>query len=184
MKNPVKQKLFPALEDIFDFVQDVAETSSRWVNWQIIRGKRYIWWETDWDVLSRWAQAIIETEERLREATQHENFLKKCVQIVPSGNEASKTFVSDIIEDLIALDHEYTRLERTYDTILAGCPVGPIKSGYLWIRKQPQWHLRSAVGAVVVRANVVRIHPILRGGRVGAIVRLSVLVVIVIVDFD
>ncbi|KAJ6125275.1 hypothetical protein N7471_012592 [Penicillium samsonianum] len=158
MKNPVKQKLFPALEDTLDFIQDVAETSGRWVNWQIIRGMRHVWWETDWDVLSRWAQSIIETEERLREITQHENFLKKCIhKFHHDSDQAAKYVLPDFIEELIALDHEYMRLERIYDTLLAGCPVGPIKSGYLWIRKQPQWYLKR--------------------GRVGVIVRLSVLVV-------
>lgn len=144
MRNPVKQKLFPALEDTLDFIQDVAETSGRWVNWQIIRGMRHVWWETDWDVLSRWAQSIIETEERLREITQHENFLKKCIhKFHHDSDQAAKYVLPDFIEELIALDHEYMRLERIYDTLLAGCPVGPIKSGYLWIRKQPQWYLKS-----------------------------------------
>ncbi|KUM64872.1 hypothetical protein ACN42_g2193 [Penicillium freii] len=143
MKNPVKQMRFPALEDILEYAQDVAEASSRWVNWQIIRGKRHIWWETDWDVVSRWAQSIIETEERLRETTQRENFHKKWIHKFHNGpSEAGKFVLPDLIEELIALDHEYTRLERIYDTLLAGCPVGPIKSGYMWIRKQPQWYLK------------------------------------------
>ncbi|EKV11238.1 hypothetical protein PDIG_51830 [Penicillium digitatum PHI26] len=143
MKNPVKQLRFPALEDFIEYVQDFTETSSRWINWQIIRGKRHIWWETDWDVVSRWAQSIIETEQRLRETTQRENFLKKWIHTFHNGsNEAGKFVLPDLIEDLIALDHEYVRLERIYDTLLAGCPVGPIKEGYMWIRKQPQWHLR------------------------------------------
>ncbi|KAJ5617874.1 hypothetical protein N7537_002988 [Penicillium hordei] len=144
MKNPVKQMRFSALEDFLEYVQDVAETSGRWVNWQIIRGKRHIWWETDWDVVSRWAQSIIETEERLRETTQRENFHKKWIHKFHNGSsEAGKFVLPDLIEELIALDHEYTRLERIYDTLLGGCPVGPIKSGYMWIRKQPQWYLKS-----------------------------------------
>ncbi|KAJ5791723.1 uncharacterized protein N7518_008734 [Penicillium psychrosexuale] len=144
MKNLVKQIRFPALEDILNFAQNVAETSGRWVNWQIIRGMRHVWWETDWDVLSRWAQSIIETEERLREITQRETFVKKNIYRFHNGSdEAAKSVLPDFIEELIALDHEYTRLERIYDTLLAGCPVGPIKGGYLWIRKQPQWHLRN-----------------------------------------
>ncbi|KAJ5400811.1 hypothetical protein N7465_011300 [Penicillium sp. CMV-2018d] len=143
MKNPVKEMRFPALEDILEYVQDVAEASGRWVNWQIIRGKRHLWWETDWDVVSRWAQSIIETEERLRETTQRENFHKKWIHKFHNGSsEAGKFVLPDLIEELIALDHEYTRLERIYDTLLAGCPVGPIKSGYMWIRKQPQWYLQ------------------------------------------
>ncbi|KAK4862599.1 hypothetical protein LT330_002732 [Penicillium expansum] len=107
MKNPVKQMRFPALEDIFEYVQDVVETSGRWVNWQIIRGKRHIWWETDWDVVSRWAQSIIETEQRLRETTQRENFLKKWIHTFHNGSdEAGKFVLPDLIEDLIALDQE------------------------------------------------------------------------------
>ncbi|KAJ5503480.1 hypothetical protein N7463_006354 [Penicillium fimorum] len=142
MKNPVKQ-IFPELEGFLDYVKDVAESSSRWVNWQIIRGKRHVWWETDRDVLSRWAQSIIETEERLREITQHEKFVKNCIQQIDArSDEAAKTILTDWIEDMISLDYEYSRLERIYDTMVAGCPVSPIKSGYLWIRKQPQWHLR------------------------------------------
>ncbi|OQE11649.1 hypothetical protein PENVUL_c002G10353 [Penicillium vulpinum] len=145
MKSLVKQIRFPELEGILEFVQDAAERSGRWVNWQIIRGKRHIFWETDRDLISRWAQSIIETEERLRETTQHEKFLKDCIQkFQASSDEATKTIlIPDMIEDIISLDHEYTRLERTYDTILAGCPVGPIKSGYMWIRREPQWYLRS-----------------------------------------
>ncbi|KGO67162.1 Major facilitator superfamily domain, general substrate transporter [Penicillium italicum] len=143
MKNLVKQIRFPALEEVLEYVQDVAETSGRWVHWQIIRGKRHIWWETDWDVVSRWAQSIIETEQRLRETTQRENFLKKWIHTFHSGSdEAGKFVLPDLIEDLIALDQEYVRLERIYDTLLAGCPVGPIKDGYMWIRKQPQWYLK------------------------------------------
>lgn len=143
MKNPVKQIRFPALEEVINYIQDVAGASSRWINWQIIRGKRHIWWETDWEVLSRWAQSIIETEERLREITQRENFLKKYIHKYHAGSESAKAALPDFIEELIALDHEYVRLERIYDTLLAGCPVGPIKSGYEWIRKEPQWYLKS-----------------------------------------
>ncbi|OQE39236.1 hypothetical protein PENCOP_c007G00523 [Penicillium coprophilum] len=143
MKNPVKQMRLPDLEDILDFVKDVAEISGRWVNWQIIRSKRHVWWETDRDVLSRWAQSIIETEERLREITQHEYFIKECIREIDGrSDEAAKTILTDMIEDMISLAHEYARIERIYDTMVAGCPVSPIKSGYLWIRKQPQWHLR------------------------------------------
>ncbi|KAJ5206807.1 hypothetical protein N7491_002560 [Penicillium cf. griseofulvum] len=150
MKNLAKQKRFPEL-GILDFMKDVAETSGKWVNWQIIRGKRYVWWETDRDVLSRWAQSIIETEERLREITQHEIFIKDCIQKVGArSDEAAKIVVTDMIEDMISLDHEYSRLERIYDTMVAGCPVSPIKSGYLWIRKQPQWHLKSVVRDLLI----------------------------------
>ncbi|KAJ5788569.1 hypothetical protein N7457_003559 [Penicillium paradoxum] len=144
MKPQTKKMRFPKLEGIRDYMQDAAETSSRWLNWQIIRAKREVWWETDPAVLSRWSQSIIETEQRLRETTQHENFLKECIQMVRAGHDqAAKSFLPDMIEELISLDREYTRVERTYDTMLAGCPAGPIKSGYLWIRKDPQWYLKS-----------------------------------------
>ncbi|QQK39683.1 Major facilitator superfamily domain, general substrate transporter [Penicillium digitatum] len=151
MKNPVKQLRFPALEDFIEYVQDFTETSSRWINWQIIRGKRHIWWETDWDVVSRWAQSIIETEQRLRETTQRENFLKKWIHTFHNGsNEAGKFVLPDLIEDLIALDHEYGPSRRDicgFESSRSG--ISGV-SGYVRI-------VQDVVGVVVVSASVVRL---------------------------
>jgi hypothetical protein len=144
MKNQIKQRKIARLERVLDLIQEAAKVSTNWIRWQIVRGKRYLLWETDAGVLSRWAQSIIETEILLREVTQHENFVKDCIQMVNANSDpAAKAILPDMIEELISLDHEYTRLERTYDTVVTGCPAGPIKSGYLWIRKQPYWHLKS-----------------------------------------
>jgi hypothetical protein len=151
MKIPAKKRRFSALENLLDCVHEAAEIFGeaaeifgRWVSWQIIRGKRHICWETDRTKLSRWSQSIIETELCLRETTQQETHMKEFIQIVQaSSDEAVKALLPEVIDELIALDHEYTRIERTYDTLLAGCPPGPIKRGYLWIRRDPQWYMKS-----------------------------------------
>jgi hypothetical protein len=144
MKSHTEQKKLARVDGMVDSIQEAAKMSANWFRWQIVRGKRCLLWETDTTVLSRWAQSIIETEILLREVTQHEHFVKECIQIVNgNSNQTAKALIPDMIEDLISLDREYTRLERTYETLMAGCPAGPMKSGYLWIRKQPSWHLKS-----------------------------------------
>ncbi|KAJ5347546.1 uncharacterized protein N7506_000799 [Penicillium brevicompactum] len=116
-------------------IRGTTRLSANWMRWQIVRGKRRLLWETNTDILSRWAQSVIETEILLREVTQHESFVKECIQIVNANHDpVVKAILPDMVEELITLDHEYDRLERTYETIVAGCPAGPIKSGYLWIR--------------------------------------------------
>ena len=144
MKSQTEQKRFAQLEGMLDLIQEAAKDSTNWIRWQIVRGKRYLLWETDTAVLSRWAQSIIETEILLREVTQHESFVKECIQIMNANPDpVAKAILPDMVEELISLDHEYTRLERTYETVVAGCPAGPIKSGYLWIRQQSHWHLKN-----------------------------------------
>ncbi|KAJ5142738.1 uncharacterized protein N7515_001525 [Penicillium bovifimosum] len=143
---PVKKRPFSALESLLDYIHEATEISGRWVNWQIIRCTRYVCWETDRTKISRWSQSIIETELCLREITQHETYMKECVQIVHADPDKDvKALLPEMIDELIALDHEYMRIERTYDALLAGCPPGPIKGGYLWIRRDPQWYMKTWV---------------------------------------
>lgn len=143
-KSQPEQKKPARFNRMLHCIQKAAKISTNWIRWQIVRGKRYLLWETNPEVLSRWAQSIIETEILLREVTQHENFVKECIQIMNANSDpVAKSILPDMVEELISLDYEYTRLERTYETVVAGCPTGPIKSGYLWIRNQPYWHLKS-----------------------------------------
>lgn len=143
MKNEPKAKCL-GLERLLDCIHIAVQVSINWTQWQIVRGKRCLLWETDPNVLSRWAQSVIETEILLREVTQQESFIKEYIQIENAKSDpASRAILPGLVEELISLDHEYGRLERTYETIVAGCPAGPIKSGYLWIRRQSYWHLKS-----------------------------------------
>ncbi|KAJ5543405.1 hypothetical protein N7461_009408 [Penicillium sp. DV-2018c] len=143
-KSLANKPCFSALESLLDNVYETVETSGRWLSWQIIRGKRLVCWETDRTKLARWSQTIIETELCLRETAQHETYMKECVQIVQASPDKDvRALLPEMIDELIALDHKYMRVERTYDALLAGCPPGPIKSGYLWIRRDPQWYMMN-----------------------------------------
>ncbi|KAK9854628.1 hypothetical protein MYU51_003795 [Penicillium brevicompactum] len=158
-------------------IRGTTRLSANWMRWQIVRGKRRLLWETNTDILSRWAQSVIETEILLREVTQHESFVKECIQIVNANHDpVVKAILPDMVEELITLDHEYDRLERTYETIVAGCPAGPIKSGYLTVS--------IAVAAVAARADAARHLRTLVEGKGGVIARPSVLVVKVCVGSE
>lgn len=144
MKSESKHKKLAIFGGLSGCIEGATRVSANWMRWQIVRGKRLLLWETNPDVLSRWAQSVIETEILLREVTQQESFVKECIQIVNANSDpVAKAIMPDMVEELINLDHEYDRLERTYETIVDGCPTGPIKSGYLWIRSQSDWYLRS-----------------------------------------
>ncbi|CAG8050306.1 unnamed protein product [Penicillium olsonii] len=144
MASEAKKKKIAVIGGLTGCIEGATRVSANWMRWQVVRGKRLLLWETNPDILSRWAQSVIETEILLREVTQQESFVKECIQIVNANSDpVAKAIVPDMVEELITLDHEYDRLERTYETIVAGCPAGPIKSGYLWIRQQSYWYLRS-----------------------------------------
>jgi hypothetical protein len=89
MKNPIKTKKLQKfaktrksrrLENLLELSEEIAEKSGRWIYAQLLRGMRYIWWETDREIFLQWAQSIIKTEIRLRETTQREFYLKELIQ--------------------------------------------------------------------------------------------------------
>jgi hypothetical protein len=153
MKNPIKTKKLQKfaktrksrrLENLLELSEEIAEKSGRWIYAQLLRGMRYIWWETDREIFLQWAQSIIKTEIRLRETTQRESYLKELIQYQQSYRTVDeKSRLEALIEELISLDRDYRNLEQSYVAVIAKCPEGSMKSAYLSFRRQPQWHMMS-----------------------------------------
>ncbi|KAJ5758091.1 uncharacterized protein N7511_006785 [Penicillium nucicola] len=153
MKNPIKTKKLQKfakrpkpqrLESLLELSEEIAEKSGRWIYAQLLRGMRYIWWETDRETFVQWAQAIIEMELRLRESTQREAYLKELIQYQHQYRTLDeRARLETLIEELISLDRDYRNLEQAYVKLIAECPEGSMKSAYLAFRQQPQWHMMS-----------------------------------------
>jgi hypothetical protein len=144
LQQPTKRRKLQKLENLLELSEEIAEKSGRWIYAQFLRGMRYAWWETDREIFLQWAQAIIETELHLRETTQRECYIKELIQCQQTYTTISeKARLEALIEELISLDRTYRNVEQSYERVVAKCPEGSMKSVYLSLRRQPQWHMMS-----------------------------------------